>query len=253
MENLNNLNYETFYKEVGKKQGWDFSRIKCSKTKSREFDYYEFLSREISQNDTVLDIGCGDSKKVIKFVHAKKIVAIDATPEMIEKSKENYKTQKSTTSHEFLLMNAFGKYSFEDCSFDFVINRHCGCNESEMFRVLKPNGKYIQEDIDETDCLELKYLFGRGQGFPISSRLADKNWKKYQELGFSKIEYFPIREVEFYESEHDLWQLLETTPIIPNFGKGEKDKELFDEYCKTHKTQNGIRLDRELFGFVLTK
>ena len=253
MKNLQEMDYKEFYKRIGAQQGWDFSSIKCSKFETQSFDYYKILSQEILPNHVVLDIGCGDSKKVIRYVNAKKIVGIDAIPEMIEKSLVNLKTSNSQTNHSFILADAFGKYDFDDNSFNAIINRHCGCNEAEMFRVLKKGGKYFQEDIDETDCLELKVLFGRGQGYPITSRLCDTVWQRYIDLGFAKIEYFPIRQVEFYETEQDLWNMLCSTPIIPNFGVAKKDKLLFEKYCNSHKTNQGIRLDRELFGFILTK
>lgn len=242
-----------FYQRVGKRQGWSFDKMKYTKISSRDFDYYKYLSKNIKNSDRVLDIGCGDSKKVIQFVNAKEIIGIDNSSEMIKKSQENLVKYNSQTPHSFLLMDGDGNYSFKDNSFDFVINRHCGCNIYEMYRILKPNGKYIQEDVDETDCLELKILFGRGQNYPIANRISNTVWKIYKELGFSKIEFYPIREIEFYQTKQDLKYLLCNTPIIPNFGESKQDKLLFNQYCKTHKTEQGIRLERELFGFILTK
>ena len=253
MEDLNKINYDEFYNKVGARQGWDFSKISYSKIKSADFDYYKFLSDNIKDNHIVLDIGCGDSKKVIKYVNAKKIIGIDNTEAMLKKSMENFEKSLKKSEHQFLKMDAFGKYDFDDNSFDFVINRHCGCNEREMYRILKKDGIYIQEDIDETDCLELKVLFQRGQSYPIIERSSDKLQQIYEELGFSEIQFYPIREVEYYKTENDLRYLLENTPIIPNFGLGENDEKLFQDYCKIHKTKDGIRLDRELYGFILKK
>ena len=253
MDNLNKMNYTDFYKTVGEKQGWSFDKMNYTKICSQNFDYHKFLKDNITSNDVVFNIGCGDSKKVIKNVDAKIVYNIDITPEMIEKSIENYNSIKPKTHHEFLIGDAFGKYEFDDNTFDYCINRHCGCNEVEMHRVLKNGGIYIQEDIDETDCLELKILFNRGQGYPLTNRLSDKLFDIYKKLNFSQINYYPIREVEYYKSKEDLKYLLENTPIIPNFGQGKDDYSLFDHYCITHQTSKGIRLDRELFGYILIK
>lgn len=253
MKKLNKMDYKSFYKDVAKRQGWSFKDMKYTKIKNSEFDYYEFISKHLKSKDIVLDIGCGDCHKSVKFFKAKKVICSDIEQEMLNKAQENIIAAKKEKIFETMLLNKDKKYPFEKETFDFVISRHCGVNTKEMYRVLKKNGIFVSEDIDKNDCLELKLMFGRGQGFDEVKNVSDDLYEEYQKLKFSEIKYFPIREVEYYETPEDLLYLLENTPIIPNFNKDKNDMKIFKEYCQKHTTKLGIRLDRQLYAFILIK
>ena len=47
--------------------------------------------------------------------------------------------------------------------------------------------------------------------------------------------------------------LLNNTPIIPDFGKIEKDYEKFNNYVEKNKTDKGIYLKRILYGLKVKK
>ena len=126
-----------------------------------------------------------------------------------------------------------------------------------------PNGVIVIEGIDKEDCIEIKQLFGRGQGYHDKISIAKKDYNDLKQAGFSKIEKVKIIEHEYYQTPEDLLALLQKTPILDDFSgiednggwvHSEKiEKDLFDEYVRRNMTPKGILLKRVLYGIVAKK
>lgn len=65
-------------------------------------------------------------------------------------------------------------FQFPDEFFDIITARHTLFNIREVNRLLKKNGYFFTEQIDENDCLQLKKTFGRGQGYESQIRLRER-------------------------------------------------------------------------------
>lgn len=109
----------------------------------------------------VLEIGCGQGTGTIlieKLFHPDEITAIDLDPKMIERAKKKVKCHNIT-----FLQASVTKLPFEDNTFDAVVDfgilHHIPDWPTaliELYRVLKPNGKFILEDLSkETFSLPL--------------------------------------------------------------------------------------------------
>lgn len=70
---------------------------------------------------------------------------------------------------------------------------------------------------------------------------------------FKDIKFYNIEQEEYYKNEEDLLFLLNNTPIIPDFGKREKDYEKFKIYVEQNITNKGIYLKRILYGLKAQK
>ncbi len=111
---------------------------------------------KIKEGDTVLDLGSGAGIDAIlaaqKVGEKGKVIGVDMTEEMIEKSKENAKKQ-NVTNVEFLL-GEIEKLPLEDNSVDTIIT-NCVINLTpdkaktfaEAYRVLKQGGRIYLSDI----------------------------------------------------------------------------------------------------------
>lgn len=238
-----------FYNKIGKTIGWDFSNIKYKTIDNSSFQYFNELNKE-SAEKIILDIGTGGGEKILNNIkNARLIIGTDFSQEMINKAKENSKGRKDAM---FFKMDS-NEIKFPDNFFDIVSARHTPFNPDEVFRVLKSDGMLISEQVDEDDCIELKKIFGRGQGFKnkIKQSLQDKS--DLIKCNFKDIKFYNIEQEEYYKNEEDLLFLLNNTPIIPDFGKREKDYEKFKIYVEQNITNKGIYLKRILYGLKAQK
>jgi len=109
----------------------------------------------IHNGDAVLDIGCGagvDSLVAAAMVGPEgRVVGVDLTPEMLERARANLRM----TSHENVSFREASAEDlpFQDMSFDAVISNGVfnlipdkGRALKEIFRVLKPRGRFMIAD-----------------------------------------------------------------------------------------------------------
>lgn len=246
---------EFSYKETGKNIGWNFSKINPLVVRKGNYNYWRHIVDAITPETVMLDIGCGSAEKTLRYTaEAKQIVCIDIEPEMLNKANENlnkFYSGAKKEKFEFKLMDGDGLLGFPDETFDLVVSRHCGANMAEVYRVLKPGGIFVSEDVSKYDCWDLKQHFGRGQGFEGEPEYFNMA-KSCIQLGFTKIEFEQVEEDEFYPNADQLKYLLYNTPILGGYTP-ETDDEQLNEYISTHTTDKGIRLNRRLYGFRLVK
>ena len=245
------------YKEVAQEIGWNFSKINPMVENPSGFNYYKQVVEFLNEDSVVLDIGCGSAEKAVRFFSlAKEIYETDNEPAMLEKAKANAKkyyenSPKNANKFKFQVMDCNGKFPFDDGMFDVVVSRHCGANMSEVFRVLKPGGVFVSEDYWCDDCLELKQMFGRGQGFG-GQPLYTFVFAECEKAGFSEIKLIRFEQFEYYKSVEELEFLLSHTPTLNGFDK-EKDSATLEKYVEKFTTEKGIKLSRRLYVFILKK
>ena len=238
-----------FYNKIGKTIGWDFSNIKCKMVDNSAFQYFDEINKE-SEGKIILDIGTGGGEKILNNIkNARLIIGTDFSKEMINRAKENSKERKDAM---FFEMDS-NEIKFPNNFFDIVCARHTPFNSNEVFRVLKSGGVLISEQIDEDDCIELKKIFGRGQGFEKTIKQREQDKLDLIKIQAKDIQFYDIEQDEYYETEEDLLFLLNNTPIIPDFGKMEKDYEKFNIYVEKNKSDRGIHLKRILYGIKAKK
>ncbi len=246
--------YEDLYKRVGKLQGWDFSKIKYEEECHADYNYIEEINKHITSNSLVLDVGTGGGERVLKqFNNAGFVFGIDNCDEMIETARKNL-SKCLDKRVQFIKMDS-SNIEFPNGIFDIVCSRHCWDNPYRAYELLKKEGMYFSEDIENDDCIELKEVFGRGQCFNEKVRLQDKILEILINSGFEKqnIILYQININEYYKTEDDLMYLLLNTPIIMNFLEKKDDDRKFNEYVNKYKTDKGILLKRRLFGIIATK
>ncbi|HBP43201.1 MAG TPA: hypothetical protein DD621_00710 [Clostridiales bacterium] len=247
------------YKDVAKEQGWNFNSITPIVEYPVDYFYYKEVAKEINPSTVMLDIGCGSGEKAVRyFSNAKKVVMLDNEPEMLTRVQANVEKILSPKEREIFttkLADGTGKLDFPDESFDMVVSRHCGGNMSEVYRVLKKGGIFISEDVDHEDCLEIKQLFGRGQGY---ENLKTHNLEKQKimneclDLKFSDIELKNFYYIEYYPDVQQLKYLLTRTPILEYFDET-TDDEILNQYIAQNTTEKGIKLIRRLYAFRIVK
>lgn len=89
---------------------------------------------------------------------------------------------------------------FADSTFDLVINRHTSYDPAEVFRVLKPGGRFITQQVGSRNNLGLNELFEVGPTFDESSWNLEHAVQDAVDAGFRVItqsEAFPAS--RFYD------------------------------------------------------
>lgn len=208
---------------------------------------------ELAGKDKVaLDVGCADGRFVLSISsYFKKVFAIDLSLEML-KSAKKLQIEKKINNVFFEEQDAFAT-TFEDISFEIVYTRRGPSNYKEAYRLLKPKGYFVEINIGEKDCQEIKEVFGRGQNFGEwnNSRI-EKDKADLKSLRFEVIfaeEYFYN---EYYASYEDLDLFLQGVPIFEDFDS-EKDKINLTKYVNKFQTNKGVKLARHRIVLIVQK
>lgn len=214
--------------------------------------FLEELTKQSGKDKVALDIGCADGRftlQVAKKFH--KIFGIDISSEMLAKA-EQLKEELKVSNVTFQEVNA-EKLPFQDKYFDLIYSRRGPSPYTEISRVIKQAGYYLEICIGEKDAKELKEIFGRGQGFnewhnPVSKTKAD-NLNTY---GFSTIFIEDYFYSEIYPDLENLDLFLQGVPIFKDF-HSEKDRDSLFSYAKKMSGAGGIELRRHRVVIVARK
>ncbi|MBU0999942.1 class I SAM-dependent methyltransferase [Patescibacteria group bacterium] len=205
-----------------------------------------------SKDETALDIGCADGKFTLSVApFFKNVYGIDTSKVNLDIAK-SHSSDEGSKNVEYSLQDA-EHTSFEDSFFDVAYCRRGPTFYKEYYRILKTGGYYLEIGIGEMDTVELKMIFGRGQGYGKwdKSRL-DENLKELQDLGFKVIFAENFHYFEYYPSYTKIDLFLQGVPIFEDFNS-EKDRELLGKYVEKFQTPKGIRLPRHRVVMVSKK
>lgn len=219
-------------------------------------DYFDKIVLDGSKGGDVIDIGCGRGEFTLTVARvARKVVGIDFSQKAISKALESSKAHRASNV-EFKLADA-RKIPFPYESFDLAFSRRGPAMESlrsitEAFRILRRDGRLMQQEIGERDKLNWKQVFGRGQNFPFTGKIADEKTKLLREAGFKNVDVRDFEATEYFKTLKDVIMRLETTPIIPSFDKN-ADRALVEKLGKTCADENGIKTNEHRLVITATK
>ena len=208
---------------------------------------------DLSSKDKIaLDIGCADGKFTLSVApHFKKVFGIDTSKVNLDIAISKYQDERGKNV-EYSLQNA-SHTSFEDSFIDVAYCRRGPSYYNEYYRILKTNGYYLEIGIGEEDTIELKKIFGRGQGYgKWGKSTLDKDLKELQELGFKIVFADNFHYFEYYPSYEELDLFLQSVPIFEDFDS-EKDKATLQKYVKKFTSDKGIQLSRHRLVMVVQK
>ncbi|VVB79964.1 Putative arsenite methyltransferase [uncultured archaeon] len=166
--------------------------------------FLNYLFRELikeikGENFKILDLGTGDAKllKAIAKVNPKnKFIGIDFSEGMLKQAKNNF------NKGEFIKTSMEEKLPFKAKTINYVVSStaiHHVKNKdqlfSEIFRILKENGKLLVIDQSDKEDLEYKKLKKR------LKREKPTFWKNYSK-SFIKTERESIKELKKFKIKH---------------------------------------------------
>lgn len=209
-------------------KGWDFSYI--DKRMSEEplpWNYDKIVRQCLNTNSILLDMGTGGGEYLLTLNHSYfNTFATEAYPPNFEFCQKTLKPLgidvRQVVNHNYL--------PFENKMFDIIINRHEFFDINEVYRLLKPNGLFITQQVGGLNNKELsRFLISDFNEIIRSDHTLNKNIALLKDKGFIILksdEYFPI--LKFY----DVGALVYFTKIIewefPNFSVVSCFKQLCD-------------------------
>lgn len=179
--------------------GWDFSYLDGRwKSENLPWDYATLIKKYLNNNHKLLDMGTGGGEFLLTLKHPYENTTIT------EGYLPNYKIcEEKLKPLGIKVYNYVGDEKFlliNDNEYDIVINRHESYDETEVYRILKPGGMFITQQVGAYNNKNLATFFDKTHIDQFPNMTLDKSTKRLIDNKFSIIysdEYFPI--LKFYD------------------------------------------------------
>ena len=180
--------------------GWDFSHLdgRYIQEDVLPWDYKAEALAALRPDSRLLDMDTGGGEFLLSLGHPHHLTAaIENFPPNVELCKQTL----LPLGIDFRAAAADGPLPFPDDSFDLVLNRHGSFDPKEVFRVLKPGGVFLTQQVGEFNDRELVELVlpGLPRSFPgwsmspVAENLKSAGFTiQKQEESFAPIRFFDI-------------------------------------------------------------
>lgn len=197
--------------------GWDFSHIdgRFKQETDLPWDYKQIIKCYLKSNFSLLDIDTGGGEFLLSLNHP--YTKTSAT----EGFSPNVQLCRNTLlplGINFREMSDYGKMPFNDNSFDIIINRHGNYNVLELYRILKPNGIFITEQVGDNNDRELIELLVANTPKPFPKATLDIQLQLFIKQGFKIIMgEEAYRSIKFFDVGALVWFARIIEWEFPNF------------------------------------
>ncbi len=185
--------------------GWDFSHIAGRYTEQDDlpWDYRETILEYLMPGMKLLDIDTGGGEFLLSLNH----------PYENTSATENFPPNIALCRKILLPLgidfrpgDGRGKLPFVDSYFDMVINRHGDFNAEEIYRVLKPGGRFITQQVGAENDRELVKLLCGETPLPFPEQHLHMASGKFRDAGFQILkEAEAFRPIQFFDVGALVW------------------------------------------------
>ena len=228
---------------------WDFSHIygKYEEEKDLPWDYSGMIRRYLLPEMKLLDIDTGGGEFLLSLKYP--LCHLSATEAYLP-NVELCKEKLLPLGVDFKEADASVRLPFDNETFDIVINRHGAFNENEIWRVLKPNGIFITQQVGAENDRELvELLLNEAPPLPFPKQYLHTVQQAFQEVGFTTLEAEEIyRPIKFWNVGALVWFAHIVEWEFPNFDVKECLENLY--HAQEVLEKNGViegRIHRFLY------
>lgn len=231
---------------VGRRNGWDFSRMHTSHP-ATPWEYLSVVRGHLRTTDTVIDIGTGGGERLLELsTDARQLLGVDPDPEMITRARE-LAADKGITSVHF--ETGTGAEILEQ--FDVVIDRHAPFETQVVHRLLRPGGRFVTQQVGEHNMRNVREAFQleANASAPIGPEM-------FVQTGFI-IKRFDEYDVDYVIRDMDslvFWlQALDETHSDFGGFDSEKDADAINRLLSTSLTADGVVTNEHRYLLVAAK
>ena len=167
MQRINAERYHTLVKEAQAVHfsGWDFSWLNGRMIQEDPpWDYPKRVKEHMKDAQSMLDLGTGGGELLASLAPLPPDTHATESYQPNQHIAEDRLTPLGVELHK---TNDGEMLPFDTEVFDLVISRHESFNPSEVYRVLKPGGKFITQQVGGLDNLELNQILQKEVSFPF--------------------------------------------------------------------------------------
>ena len=156
-----------------------------------------------SSDCRILDIDTGGGEFLLSLGHPFSLTsATEGYPPNVTLCKEKL----GKLGIDFHEMADYTKMPFADSQFDMIINRHGKYDADEIFRILKPNGLFITQQVGEDNDFELVKSLLPDARKRFSGYNLEKQSEIFRKVGFEILEQNEVyRPIKFYDTGALVW------------------------------------------------
>ncbi len=176
--------------------GWDFSHIRGRYTEESDlpWDYREIVLRYLKPEMRLLDVDTGGGEFLLSLHHPyENTAAAEGYPPNVALCQQTL----LPLGIDFRPGDGDGRLPFEDGSFDIIINRHGDFVPSDLYRLLKPGGIFVTQQVGAENDRELIKLLCGETKLPFPEQYLNITSQKFRKAGFKILEgeecFRPIR------------------------------------------------------------
>lgn len=169
--------------ELAHIHGWDFSHIAGRYTEQDDlpWDYRKTVLQHLTPEMKLLDIDTGGGEFLLSLNHPYKNTS----------ATENYLPNVQLCRDiliplgiDFQTADGKGMLPFENNRFDMIINRHGDFNAAEIYRILKPGGLFITQQVGSENDRELVRLLCGETPLPFPKQYLNITAQAFRDTGF---------------------------------------------------------------------
>ena len=191
--------------EIAHIHGWDFSHIDGRYTEQDDlpWDYRVIIEEHLTPDMKILDIDTGGGEFLLSLNHPhENTAAMENYPPNVELCREVL----LPLGIDFRSGDGKGKLPFDNGSFDMVINRHGDFNAEEIYRVLKPGGLFITQQVGAENDRKLVELLCGKTPVPFPDQYLELTSRAFENAGFTILRGEEVfRPIRFFDVGALVW------------------------------------------------
>lgn len=168
---------------IAKIHGWDFSHIdgRFTEVQDLPWDYREIIARYLRPEMKLLDVDTGGGEFLLSLGHPNSnTAATEAYPPNVELCAKTL----IPLGIDFREGRVPERLPFEDERFDMVIDRHGDINACEFYRVLRPGGIFVTQQVGAENDRELAELLLGEARVPFPEQYVENISAQLRAAGF---------------------------------------------------------------------
>lgn len=182
--------------EAARIVGWDFSHIhgRYEEEDGLPWDFREVIRAYLQPGHRLLDTDTGGGEFLLSLHHPYCLTsATEGYPPNVDVCRQAL----SPLGIDFREAADCGALPFEGGTFDVVINRHGDFDPRELYRILKPGGLFLTQQVGEENDRAIVELLLPGAPKPFPGLNLARQAGRFRDAGFSVLRgeeaFLPIR------------------------------------------------------------